>query len=321
MTQPMTNRPSSVNMQTTSMDGSIMTKVALIVEHDLYELDTRVIDELVRLLSPSRYAISLIHLLKDVTGEMSIHPDNLESLSKSIQERTQRQLDTQQDFKTFLLQLGFSIIDERTYGMKPENLQGVMDYIQQSGQELAVFCGDYSTTSMAMRHNAFMPLLMHLPVSAMLIKRPLVSGRSKIKVLLGVDESEASMTAARKLGVFFQPESIEVTVATVQSPVYQDNAVLAPFVNQDVLNEALEANANMIFEMTRDILEASGISVYDVKRFIGSPAAELGNLAKMEEPDLVVVGSHNRKGVMAWLMGSVSSQLLQWDTHNILIVR
>jgi len=34
-----------------------------------------------------------------------------------------------------------------------------------------------------------------------------------------------------------------------------------------------------------------------------------------------VVGSHNRTGFLAWLMGSVSSQLLHWDTHNILIVR
>jgi nucleotide-binding universal stress UspA family protein len=169
--------------------------------------------------------------------------------------------------------------------------------------------------------SAFMQLFAHLPVSGLLFKRHLAGNRSKPKILLAVDDSEASMTAVRRLPELLRTQDMDVILATVQSPIYQDNALLAPYVNQDILDQALAGNATMIFEMAQEILDTEGIPVQDVKRMIGSPAAELGYLAQVEEPDLLVVGSHNRKGVLSWLMGSVSSQLLHWDTHNILIVR
>jgi nucleotide-binding universal stress UspA family protein len=325
MDKPIANQSSSEILQAPELErptaARAVTKVALLVEHDAYEVDHRIPQELLRFLSPQHTELSLIHLFKNVTEGLPIRPVDASEISQAIIARTERQIAAQQEFNILMQHFGFSIADEQTFALQTQNLQEIMAYIRQSGLNLAVCCADYSATALSIPHHSFIQLVIHLPVSALLIKRPLFRERQKLKVLLGVDDSEASMTAARKLGMLLQPESLEVILATVQSPVYQENAVLAPFVNQQVLEEALESNARLLFEMVGDILETQGIPVCSARRMIGSPANELGYLAQLEEPDLVVVGSHNRTGVLAWVMGSVSSQLLQWDTHNILIVR
>lgn len=314
--------PQSQTAETpSSMRPRVIEKVVLIIEHSTYRMDEQMILELPQFLPTDQTQLSLVHLLSDVAVGLPFRHNHMQDLLQSLEEQHQRQEAVQQEFRTRLEQQGFSVVDERAYAMNGQTLPELTEYIEQSGQNLAVFYADRYPVAHMGRTPFFMHCIAHLPISGIVLKRHLANTRSGLKVLLAVDDSEASMTAVRKLPELLRTERLEVMLATVQSPVYQDNAVLAPFVNQEILDEALVSNANMIFDMAQNILEAQGISVSQVKRVIGSPAAELGYLAQVEEPDLLVVGSHNRKGFLAWLMGSVSSQLLHWDTHNILIVR
>jgi nucleotide-binding universal stress UspA family protein len=328
MSKPFTNNMSDINNARSSTTDTfsqsktrVLEKVALIIEHNAYRLDEQMILELPRLLPPDKTQLSLVHVLSDVAVGLPFRHNHMQDLIQSLEERHQRQEAVQKEFRRCLEQQGFSIIDERAYALNGQTLPELTDYIAQSGQNLAIFYADQYPVAHMGRTPFFMQCIAHLPVSGIVLKRHLATARPALKVLLAVDDSEASMTAVRKLPELLRTERLEITLATVQSPVYQDNAVLAPFVNQDILDEALISNANMIFDMAQNILEAQGMSVSQAKRVIGSPAAELGYLAQVEEPDLLVVGSHNRKGFLAWLMGSVSSQLLHWDTHNILVVR
>lgn len=322
MSKPVANNLAAASgSQSSPVKPRVIEKVVLIIEHNTYRLDEQMIAELPQLLPPTQTQLSVVHLLSDVSVGLPFRHNHMQDLLQSLEEQHQRQEAAQRAFRTRLEQQGFSVVEERAYALHGQTLPELTEYIEQSGQNLAVFYADQYPVAHLGRTPFFMQCIAHLPISGIVLKRYLSKGRTALKVLLAVDDSDASMTAVRKLPELLRTERLDITLATVQSPVYQDNAVLAPFVNQDILDEALVSNADMIFEMAQDILEAQGISVSQVKRVIGSPAAELGYLAQVEEPDLLVVGSHNRKGFLAWLMGSVSSQLLHWDTHNILVVR
>lgn len=321
VTDAINNRQTETAPLPARTEPKAKVKAVLVVEHVTYRIDDQTLRELPQFLPPDQTELSLVHLLTDVSIGLPYRHNHMQDLIQCIEERRQQQEAVQREFRTRLERCGFSVADERTYALHGRPLPELIEYIEQSGQDLAVFCADQYPPIKMGHSSAFMQMFAHLPVSGLLFKRHLVGNRSKPKILLAVDDSEASMTAVRRLPELLRTQDMDVILATVQSPVYQDNALLAPYVNQDVLDQALAGNTTMIFEMAQDILDTEGIPVQDVKRLMGSPAAELGYLAQVEEPDLLVVGSHNRKGVISWLMGSVSSQLLHWDTHNILIVR
>ena len=216
-----------------------------------------------------------------------------------------------------LRQAGFQVVNEARCGSEDAQLNTFIESLDDTEQQLVIVaCARGQHPSHFVSY-----LATHCRLPVMLLRRPFVLETEPLKVMLGMDGSEASMNAVRRLGQFVRPDNIRLELVTAQSPIYQENAGLAPYVNQSVLDEALETNANMIFEIATDILQPQGFSVMEQKRLLGSPASELGFIAAIEHPDLLVVGSHNRKGVLAWLLGSVSSQLLNWDTHNLLIVR
>lgn len=218
-------------------------------------------------------------------------------------------------------QAGFSITSEHSCSTREQDVTSLVDTLEDSEQQLLVIT-NLNTSERGARtsHFAF-SLAAHSRLPVLMLRRPLPAGNQPFQVMLGVDGSEASMNAARQLSTLVNPQKLNLTLVTVQSPIYQENAVLAPYVNQAVLDEAQENNARMVFEMVSDILEPQGIAVTERLQLIGSPASELGHLAENMHPDLIVVGSHNRTGILSWLMGSVSSQLLHWDTHNLLVVR
>lgn len=216
----------------------------------------------------------------------------------------------------------FPIVEERFCPLTSEIVSEFIHELRESNYDLLVFCipelpnGHHSAYAHLVQHMAS-----HVPLSVLIWRKPLAEPPHPLKVIFGVDGSESSLNAVTKSATLLNLKFAHLNAVTVLSPVFQDNAVTAPFVNPDVLEQALDANANMIFEMANGILTAQGLPKPAHKKLIGSPATELGYWMETENPDLMIVGSHNRKGFLAWLMGSVSSQLLQWDRHNLLVVR
>ena|GEM_PF-2757716 len=308
----------------------IPEKVALVFEHTLDVIDERTIQDLSRLFNPQDTEISLVHAMPDaITGlpvDMPRNGDKTLTLGQYISEQERTYRECRERLGALMGQFGFRVAHEYVCSMREQNLQSIIEQIHESQKDLLVLCGSHFPVSGMIRNQFFMNLATHATIPVLLLKKHFMAARredigGKLHVLFGVDDSESSMLATRKLGELLRPEAVALTLATVQSPIYQENAVLAPFVNQDVLDEAMDNNAKMIFEMVCDLLEEQDLSVRDCCKLTGSPATELGFWAEQENPDLVVVGSHNRKGMMAWLMGSVSSQLLHWGTHNLLIIR
>lgn len=323
MNNPTARNASSLAQNNEQGTGEIgqKLKVTLIVEHSANRWDGSIILELAGLLSPANVEISLIHATPDLLEGLPKRRDRSGMIEQHVQERTIHQEEDKASLRRAIQVAGFGVEGEQSFQMESDSLQPILDFLRETGQELMVLCGNHSPGAIMGRNHFFLNLTSHASISTLMLKRKLNHKGAMLQTLFGADASEASLNAARKLGRLLPAERISLTLATVQSPVYQENAILAPYVNQEILTEALETNAGMVFEMFTDILTPQGFKVNDFKVLIGSPATELGYLAETENPDLVVVGSHNHKGFLAWVMGSVSSQLLHWDTHNILVIR
>lgn len=316
----------SPNIQNTALrhedqEGAVVERVTLMFEHSLEQIDERSIQDLTHLLAPAACHITVIHTLQDPLAGYPQKTDDPAFRDKYMQERAQLQQESMSELTRLIHQRGFTVTDEQVYSLGDSNAQAMVERINQAQQDLVVLCSNHFPSASINRSHAFATVAAHISSSVLLLKKHVFGNRPAPKLLLGIDDTEASMVAVRKMGSLVRSKDANVILATVQSPVYQENAVLAPFVNQDVLDEALKSNARMLFEMATDILQAEGVQVQECKTLTGSPATELGYLAELENPDLIVVGSHNRKDVIAWLMGSVSSQLLHWDSHNLLIIR
>jgi nucleotide-binding universal stress UspA family protein len=313
------------NLQSTSqttMTRSLgLEKVALVFEHSLTRIEEQTIQDLQRLFDPQTTEISVVHVLPEQMPDSSFTANDAILLSQYLQEREQYQQSAISVLREHLKKSGYTVQHEYTCSIREHNLQPLIEQIHASQKDLIVICRSHLQDDNKVSNHFFIALTTHASVPVLVLKKYFASNRSNLHLLFGVDDSESSMLAAHKLGSLIPAKQTELTLATVQSPIYQENAILAPFVNQDILDQSLANNAKMIFEIIGDVLQAEGIAVQNSKTLIGSPATELAYLAELNNPDLVVVGSHNRTGMMAWLMGSVSSQLLHWDVHNILIIR
>jgi universal stress protein A len=68
------------------------------------------------------------------------------------------------------------------------------------------------------------------------------------------------------------------------------------------------------------LAEQLNVSPEDQHIILGHPAQEMHNMAKNDEVDLIVVGSHGRHG-LALIFGSTSNSVLHGASCDVLAVR
>lgn len=299
-------------------EKTALTKVTLVIEYGQEPLP---LDVLNRFLNPESVELTVAHAEFDWASIQADPAEEAHNFGSSVAEMETVLRDYKARLQDQLTLAGFRIVNEVNSGTRDQNRKALTALLEDTEQDLLVILSTPPQDEHAKASHFAYTLATHAPTSVLMLRRPTTLDAGPISVMMGVDGSEASMNAARKLGEYVDVSQIALEMVTVQSPIYQENAVLAPYVNQEALDEALEVNGNMIFEIVADIVQTQGVPLIERTRILGSPATELGNLAQRKHPDLIVVGSHNRTGVFAWLMGSVSSQLLHWDTHNLLVVK
>lgn len=76
-------------------------------------------------------------------------------------------------------------------------------------------------------------------------------------------------------------------------------------------------------EMTEEIAQLAKDKQFASQAMVGlgDPAYAILEQAKMLKPDLIVVGSHGRRGLSRFLLGSVSHSLVHQSPYPILVVR
>ena len=140
-----------------------------------------------------------------------------------------------------------------------------------------------------------------------------------MKILLATDGSNFSDAAAGSIAKQFRAQDNEVLVLSVVEPITTANTPqMAPGYYPELDQQKREAKA--LVERTAEMLTAAGFKVStsvvtgDAKTVILDEAADWRS-------DLIVVGSHGRKGLGRFLLGSVSEAIARHATCSVEIVR
>jgi len=157
-------------------------------------------------------------------------------------------------------------------------------------------------------------------------------------VLLAVDGSRHSQSAAQYLTRFPIPEGTDVRVMHILPPIpepeklitasryehfYPDIPPLSSYETEQLIARQVEAEEHegqALLAETIKVLGASGIKASgSLKR--GDAASEIIEFVKSKQVDLVVVGSRGLTAVKSWLLGSVSRKLVHYAGCSVLIVK
>lgn len=143
-----------------------------------------------------------------------------------------------------------------------------------------------------------------------------------MKVLLAVDNSKFSQAAVNTLIAQIQPKGTEVCVLHVIEPItlYPDGQAWGLEDPTAVISKEQRKEAEEIGARASQTLRDAGFSVTTaVER--GDPKVVILDSAEEMHADLIMLGSHGRKGMDRFLMGSVSEAIARHAHCSVQIAR
>lgn len=155
----------------------------------------------------------------------------------------------------------------------------------------------------------------HASCPTLVVNRPM---RSLRRILMAVQGPEDAAVLTKFLAAKPFKEAVEITVVTVlpaAQPLFP-----AGFSKIDELIEKSVVGARAFVEETAAALSKLQ---YNAKGYMlmGAPALAILQEASASDPDLILMGSHGRRGVTRFLLGSVSHTVLHRAPCPLLIVR
>ena len=143
-----------------------------------------------------------------------------------------------------------------------------------------------------------------------------------MKILLAIDDSKFSEAATQALLERPQSKDTEVRVLHVVEPagLYLAGEMGAQVPDLSGVWEARLEQAKELVARTAERLRGAGLKV-STSVEEGDPKARILDCAAAWSADLIVVGSHGRKGLNRFLLGSVSEAVARHARCSVEIVR
>lgn len=141
-------------------------------------------------------------------------------------------------------------------------------------------------------------------------------------ILVPVDDSPISYAAVEHAEKIAKAFGSKVTILAVLSidPVRSvDFYKVAPAITQYVLEA--EAHAQGLLEDIKLKMQNHGLQIETLILRSVPPATGILNLAEEIHSDLIVMGSHGRRGFKKLILGSVTQEVLGLSTIPVLIVK
>jgi universal stress protein A len=139
------------------------------------------------------------------------------------------------------------------------------------------------------------------------------------KILFPTDFSNASDAAFEYAQALAADSGATLFIAHVDQPDDVEHGVSA---TDYLYSNPLGGNdRSEIRQRLRNIRPTHGEVIYKHRYFRGCPATEILRFAKLEEIDLVVMGSHGRSGLSRLLMGSVAECVTRNATCPVFVVK
>lgn len=137
------------------------------------------------------------------------------------------------------------------------------------------------------------------------------------RILVAHDGSKLSDKALKKAVDVATRFEGSLTVLTVIPELYLTE--LSDLDRQRIM-DALTGETNASLERIRSSLAGKSVEAKTITRQ-GLPAEKIIETAKKMKVDLIVVGSHGRHGAKKFLLGSVSSKVVEYATCPVLVVK
>lgn len=141
-------------------------------------------------------------------------------------------------------------------------------------------------------------------------------------ILVPVDDSPISYAAiehAEKIAKAYNSHVTVLSVLSVDPMVGVDFYKFAPSITEYVL--AAEKNAQSRLDDIKQTLSNHGVSVSTRIARDLSTAEEILKTADEINADLIIMGSHGRKGIKKLVLGSVAQQVLSISPLPIMVVK
>jgi nucleotide-binding universal stress UspA family protein len=181
-------------------------------------------------------------------------------------------------------------------------------------------------------HGAFARLLLgsvaqavvrHAPCSVEVVRAAIPESartRRAMRILLGTDGSDCSIAAARSVAERPWPEGSEVSVLSAVHVVEPPTGWYVDSKSIDRLRSEADEQAQQSLADARKILVPAGLKVMTAL-LRGDPRAVIVDQAKEWNADLLVLGSHGRRGLTRMFLGSVSEAVVTHAHCSVEVIR
>lgn len=145
-----------------------------------------------------------------------------------------------------------------------------------------------------------------------------------MKILIGVDDSTCSVHALESIVERKWPEDTEFRVITVVEPIVVTYGFAGCYVTEMMLKaekEIVAHSKHLIDEATARLKAVFGETKVSGDVLHGYIADSIIEEAKAWDADLIVVGSHGRKGFQRFFLGSVAERVASHSPCSIEIIK
>ena len=143
-----------------------------------------------------------------------------------------------------------------------------------------------------------------------------------MRILLAIDDSKFSVAAVQAVAAQNRPDQTEVRVLHVIEPLplYPDGRAWGyGSENTQILEEQREQARELVTLASQSLRDAGFAVTTAIEE--GNPKVAIIDSAARWHADLIVAGSHGRKGLDRFLMGSVSEAVARHARCSVQIVR
>ena len=134
-----------------------------------------------------------------------------------------------------------------------------------------------------------------------------------MKILLAMDGSRFSAAASQAIATQLRPQSAEVLVVHVIEP--------STFLEQDAGVRERSSHAQALLNKAVQELQAAGFNGVTTRVVEAETRTGILEAAALWHADMIVLGSHGRKGLEKLMLGSVAESVARHASCSILIVR
>ena len=149
-----------------------------------------------------------------------------------------------------------------------------------------------------------------------------MSETKPFSILMGVDTSDDSFSAAENLWKFIDKDRAGVTLLNVliePSLIIPPDAYIYLDMNK-IIEEACLVSENLL-DLSANKIEEHGVKIVKKYHVEGDAASMLIDEAEKNKHDLIVVGSHSGSKISRWLLGNVSTKVYEHAKQPVLIIK